>query len=84
VVAELPARPASAHLALAIDITSTAAVEAAVERAVHHLGGLDVLVNVAPADVAAAVAFLAYRDAGWITGHTLPVDGGLLSGYRPL
>jgi len=42
---------------LAIDITSTAAVEAAVERAVHHLGGLDVLVNVAPADVAAAVAF---------------------------
>jgi meso-butanediol dehydrogenase / (S,S)-butanediol dehydrogenase / diacetyl reductase len=57
VVAELPVRPASAHLALAIDITSTAAVEAAVERAVHHLGGLDVVVNVAPADVAAAVAF---------------------------
>lgn len=31
-----------------------------------------------PEDVAAAVAFLASQDAGWITGHTLPVDGGLL------
>jgi meso-butanediol dehydrogenase / (S,S)-butanediol dehydrogenase / diacetyl reductase len=32
-----------------------------------------------PKDVAAAVAFLASSDAAWITGHTLPVDGGLLS-----
>ena len=30
----------------------------------------------APEDVAAAVAFLASDDARWITGHTLPVDGG--------
>lgn len=30
-----------------------------------------------PADVAAAVAFLASRDASWITGTTLVVDGGL-------
>ena len=37
-----------------------------------------------PADVAAAVAFLASTDAAWITGHTLPVDGGLLTGHRPL
>ena len=29
-------------------------------------------------DVAAAVAFLASVDAAWITGHVLPVDGGLL------
>jgi NAD(P)-dependent dehydrogenase (short-subunit alcohol dehydrogenase family) len=29
-----------------------------------------------PEDVAAAVAFLASDDARWITGHTLPVDGG--------
>jgi NAD(P)-dependent dehydrogenase (short-subunit alcohol dehydrogenase family) len=29
-----------------------------------------------PADVAAAVAFLASDEARWITGHTLPVDGG--------
>jgi NAD(P)-dependent dehydrogenase (short-subunit alcohol dehydrogenase family) len=28
------------------------------------------------ADVAAAVAFLASDDARWITGHTLPIDGG--------
>jgi len=29
-------------------------------------------------DVAGAVVFLASTDAAWITGHTLPVDGGLL------
>ena len=32
-----------------------------------------------PDDVAAAVAFLASADAAWIAGHTLPVDGGLLT-----
>jgi meso-butanediol dehydrogenase / (S,S)-butanediol dehydrogenase / diacetyl reductase len=32
-----------------------------------------------PGDVAAAVAFLASDDASWITGHILPIDGGLLS-----
>jgi NAD(P)-dependent dehydrogenase (short-subunit alcohol dehydrogenase family) len=31
-----------------------------------------------PSDIAAAVAFLASADAAWITGHVLPVDGGLL------
>ena len=30
-----------------------------------------------PEDIAAAVAFLASRDAAWITGATLTVDGGL-------
>ena len=29
-----------------------------------------------PEDVAAVVAFLASDDARWITGHTLPIDGG--------
>lgn len=33
-----------------------------------------------PEDVAAAVAFLASDDASWITGHTLPVEGGVLTG----
>jgi NAD(P)-dependent dehydrogenase (short-subunit alcohol dehydrogenase family) len=33
-----------------------------------------------PEDIAAAVAFLASADASWITGHTLPVEGGVLTG----
>jgi NAD(P)-dependent dehydrogenase (short-subunit alcohol dehydrogenase family) len=35
-----------------------------------------------PEDVASAVAFLASSEASWVTGHTLPVDGGLLTGHR--
>jgi len=31
-------------------------------------------------DVAGAVTFLASDDAAWVTGHALPVDGGLLTG----
>ncbi|MBB6035901.1 SDR family NAD(P)-dependent oxidoreductase [Phytomonospora endophytica] len=37
-----------------------------------------------PADIAAAVAFLASGDAAWITGLILPVDGGLLADGRLL
>ncbi|MGH8877304.1 MAG: SDR family NAD(P)-dependent oxidoreductase [Stackebrandtia sp.] len=33
-----------------------------------------------PDDVAAAVAYLTSNDAAWITGVTLPVDGGLMTG----
>lgn len=33
-----------------------------------------------PADIAAAVAFLASDDASWITGVNLPVEGGFLTG----
>ena len=36
-----------------------------------------------PEDVVEAVAFLASRDAGWITGTTLPIDGGVLAGRSP-
>ncbi|WP_210570152.1 SDR family NAD(P)-dependent oxidoreductase [Streptomyces sp. GESEQ-4] len=38
-----------------------------------------------PEDIAAAVAFLASRDAAWITGTTLAVDGGITAvntGFR--
>jgi NAD(P)-dependent dehydrogenase (short-subunit alcohol dehydrogenase family) len=37
-----------------------------------------------PEDIAAAVAFLGSDDAAWITGHTLPVEGGVLTGPAPL
>ncbi|MGY0486027.1 SDR family NAD(P)-dependent oxidoreductase [Streptomyces sp. WG-D5] len=40
-----------------------------------------------PEDIAAAVAFLASGDAGWVTGVTLPVDGGttaVSSGFMAL
>ncbi|TDD47502.1 SDR family oxidoreductase [Kribbella antibiotica] len=37
-----------------------------------------------PEDIAAAVAFLASEDASWITGQTLPVEGGVLTGPAPL
>jgi NAD(P)-dependent dehydrogenase (short-subunit alcohol dehydrogenase family) len=37
-----------------------------------------------PEDIAAAVAFLASDDASWITGLTLPVDGGILTGPRAM
>jgi NAD(P)-dependent dehydrogenase (short-subunit alcohol dehydrogenase family) len=36
-----------------------------------------------PADVVEAVLFLAGDGAGWITGTTLPVDGGVLAGRSP-
>ncbi len=51
--------------------------EAALERAASYypLGRVG-----RPEDIAAAVAFLASSDAAWITGVTLPVDGGILIG----
>jgi NAD(P)-dependent dehydrogenase (short-subunit alcohol dehydrogenase family) len=36
-----------------------------------------------PGDVVEAVLFLASQDAGWITGSTLPIDGGVLAGRSP-
>ncbi len=36
-----------------------------------------------PADVAEAVLFLAGDGARWITGTTLPIDGGVLAGRSP-
>jgi NAD(P)-dependent dehydrogenase (short-subunit alcohol dehydrogenase family) len=36
-----------------------------------------------PEDVVEAVLFLASEKAGWITGTTLPVDGGVLAGRSP-
>ncbi|MFB6950332.1 SDR family NAD(P)-dependent oxidoreductase [Streptomyces niveus] len=50
--------------------------EANLERAAPHYPAGRVGL---PDDVASAVAFLASSDAGWITGVTLPVDGGILT-----
>jgi NAD(P)-dependent dehydrogenase (short-subunit alcohol dehydrogenase family) len=36
-----------------------------------------------PKDVVEAILFLASGDAGWITGTTLPIDGGVLAGRSP-
>ena len=36
-----------------------------------------------PADVIEAIAFLAGDGARWITGTTLPIDGGVLAGRSP-
>jgi NAD(P)-dependent dehydrogenase (short-subunit alcohol dehydrogenase family) len=36
-----------------------------------------------PEDVADAIVFLAGEEAGWITGTTLPIDGGVLAGRSP-
>jgi NAD(P)-dependent dehydrogenase (short-subunit alcohol dehydrogenase family) len=47
-------------------------------NAFHPLGRHGV-----PADVVEAVLFLAGDGAGWITGTTLPIDGGVLAGRSP-
>ena len=36
-----------------------------------------------PGDVVEAILFLAGSGAGWITGTTLPIDGGVLAGRSP-
>lgn len=48
-----------------------------------YMSGLTALDRVGrPADIAAAVAFLASDDARWITGHVLDVSGGMYLGPR--
>lgn len=44
-------------------------------KAIYPLGRVGL-----PEDIAAAVAFLASDDAAWITGISLPVEGGLTTG----
>jgi NAD(P)-dependent dehydrogenase (short-subunit alcohol dehydrogenase family) len=36
-----------------------------------------------PGDIAAAFVYLASDEAGWVTGTTMPVDGGLTAGIAP-
>ena len=44
-------------------------------NAFHPLGR-----NGQPGDVAAAILFLASAEASWITGTTIPIDGGVMAG----
>ena len=44
-------------------------------NAFHPLGR-----NGQPADIAAMILFLASEDASWVTGTTIPIDGGVMAG----
>ena len=46
--------------------------------ALHPLGRLG-----DPRDIADAFVYLASDEAGWVTGTTVPVDGGLTAGIAP-
>jgi hypothetical protein len=52
-------------------VSDSAAVDAAVAA------GIPMGRFAAPAEMAAAMAFLASEEAGYVTGTVLPVDGGL-------
>lgn len=78
-----------APLGITVNNVAPGAIETPINRALMNhpqkLGSL--LANIPagrlgqPHDVAGAVAFLASEDAGYITGTTLVVDGGLLRNY---
>src|SRR5438128_163750 len=77
-VAEGVERASGTALAVAPDATDGDSVGAAVERVVASLGrAVPMRRRGEPEDVAAAVAFLASERAGYITGQTLSVSGGL-------
>ena len=62
-----------------VDSDMTAALSE--ERKAAILGAVPLGRYAAPDEVAAAVAFLAGRDAAYITGAVIPVDGGLGMGH---
>ena len=61
-------------------VGAMAAMHAAHPRMRQAMNNVMPVRLVEPEDVAAAVAFLASDEAAWITGATLPVDGGCLVG----
>src|SRR5438876_393124 len=84
-VGDLDPAGIEARLALALDITDAAWVAAAVARCEDERSGLVGALEKAipmrrlaePEDIAHAVAFFASERAGYITGQTLSVSGGL-------
>ena len=67
---KLPAAPAKAFPARSTPLTIALAAHPVIEAIPARRVG-------APDDVAAAVRFLASDDAGYVTGTTLFVDGGM-------
>ena len=78
---ELGARGVTFNV-VAPGLTETSMSENLMEEQLAHLTGQIPLGRLArPEEVAAAVAFLASDDAGYITGAVLPVDGGAGMGH---
>ena len=72
--------PTGVNTKMVVGNEAMAQMHAAHPRMRHAMNNVMPVRLVEPEDVAAAVAFLASDEARWITGATLPIDGGCLVG----
>ena len=73
----MSARSVTLTLVPAVQPTNTSEDPEATEAGFDELNPLPGWIQ--PEDVASAVAFLASDEARYITGHTLPIDGGYVA-----